>query len=204
VKSDIHTQAVRLTILVDTGSADLWVITESCQDGTCPGATGTAVPANTGDSTGAQVTLNFGDSTTGTTASGPINRVDTVIAGLSLPQHPFAAVDFTNSTIVGPGVPTSGILGLAFPSGRSVFIRHYFQPITFILISFFFFFSQVQSSVVINEVGNKLTIDKFLEDSASVGPLLSRLALSGQLEQPMFTVRPRRPRAVLLTSPQQC
>jgi hypothetical protein len=67
------------------------------------------------------VRIRFADmlfSFTGTTAQGPIHQADTQIAGLTLPKHPYAAVDFTNNTIVGPGVPTSGILGLAFPSGR--------------------------------------------------------------------------------------
>jgi hypothetical protein len=99
-------------------------------------------------------------------ASGPINKADTTIAGITLADHPYAAVDFTNSTIVGPGVPTSGILGLSFPTA-----------------------SQVQTQAAIKELGNSFTIDKFVQSTSSLGPLLTRMALSGQLDQPMFSVR---------------
>jgi hypothetical protein len=149
--------------------ADLWIISDACTTGSCPNAKGKSLPASTGKATGAQVTLNFGDSLTGTTATGPVNLADTTIAGITLPQNPFAAVDFTNSTIVGSGVPTSGILGLSFPTA-----------------------SHIMLETAVKELGSKFTIDSFIDSTASVGPLLSRMAISGQIDQPMFTVSSRR------------
>jgi hypothetical protein len=70
--------------------------------------------------TGADVTMQYGDSTTGTSASGPIVRADVTLAGITLAQQPFGAINFTDNGVVGPGVPTAGIFGLGFPSGRYV------------------------------------------------------------------------------------
>lgn len=66
------------------------------------------------------VSLQFGDSTTGTHASGPV-AVDTVtFAGLSLTNQTFIAVDDTDNTSVEDGA--GGILGMGFPTARSVHI----------------------------------------------------------------------------------
>jgi hypothetical protein len=62
------------------------------------------------------VTLNYGDSQTGTYASGPIGIETVTIAGLSLPNQTFAAIDNTTSSAVTFGA--AGIFGLGFPSER--------------------------------------------------------------------------------------
>lgn len=68
--------------------------------------------------TGGTVNLLYGDSSTGTHASGPIAQDTTTVAGLALPQQPFAAISDTNNTSVMQGA--NGIFGLGFPSGRCV------------------------------------------------------------------------------------
>lgn len=82
---------------------------------------------------GGSVQLLYGDSFTGTHASGPVAQDVAAIAGLSMSQQVFAAVNDTNSTAVGRG--TNGIFGLGFPSERWVLntfccprIQEQFQP----------------------------------------------------------------------------
>jgi hypothetical protein len=65
---------------------------------------------------GTDVTMNYGDSTTGTYASGPVGKDTATIAGLSVSNQQFAAIDNTTSTAVSFG--SAGILGLGFPSER--------------------------------------------------------------------------------------
>jgi hypothetical protein len=67
---------------------------------------------------GGSVNLLYGDSSTGTHASGPIAQDITTVAGLALPQQPFAAISNTNNTSVMQGA--NGIFGIGFPSGRCV------------------------------------------------------------------------------------
>jgi hypothetical protein len=78
------------------------------------------VSASKLDLTGADVKLSYGDSKTGTSASGPIAQEKVTLAGIELAQQPFGAINATDNTVVGPHVPSSGIFGLGFPSGRQV------------------------------------------------------------------------------------
>ena len=48
--------------------------------------------------------------------------------------------------------------------------------------------SQVQAAVVNDKFNSPQTTDQFIEAAATYGPLTTRLALSGQLEQPMFSL----------------
>ncbi|KAJ7585746.1 aspartic peptidase domain-containing protein [Mycena floridula] len=108
------------TLHLDTGSSDLWVVSDRCTTGACDGANLQSVQTDAGgfDNTGASVSLYYGDSTTGTFARGPIVAGDVSIAGLSIPSQLFASIDATTNQIVRYG--TSGIFGLGFPSGSVV------------------------------------------------------------------------------------
>ncbi|KZT71082.1 acid protease [Daedalea quercina L-15889] len=100
------------TLVLDTGSSDLWVVSDACS-GEC---TDSVVPlysiASLND-TGLDVLLLYGDSRSGTYASGPIGQDTVGIGSLSIQSQTFAAVNSTNTTIFATG--SAGILGLGFP-----------------------------------------------------------------------------------------
>ncbi|KZV64764.1 acid protease [Peniophora sp. CONT] len=161
----------KTSVNLDTGSSDLWVATSDCLV-TSPACTasntlqaisskGLKLPA--GLTVEPSVNLLFGDSKTGTHASGPVNAETAAIAGLSLGAQVFAAVNDTDSSAIYGG--SSGILGMGFFSA-----------------------SQVQAAVVNDKFNSPQTTDQFIESAATYGPLTTRLALSGQLEQPMFAL----------------
>ena len=100
----------------DTGSSDLWVMSDTCQTSTCEKSTSVPYKTATGRNTGAEVNLRFGDSTTGTHASGPVVLDTVALAGLSMENQPIAAINNTNNNAVRFG--TAGLIGLGFPSQR--------------------------------------------------------------------------------------
>ncbi|EPQ51101.1 acid protease [Gloeophyllum trabeum ATCC 11539] len=149
---------------LDTGSSDLWVVSSACQTGGCEKSTWPQYPLSTFEDTGADVLMQYGDSTTGTSASGPVGRDTVTLAGLSIQSQPFAAVNKTDSSVVVDN-DAAGIFGLGFPSE-----------------------SQVQAAVVNQQFNTPKTTDEFVSTTSQNGPLLSRLAMTGQLAQPMFTI----------------
>ncbi|KAJ7680759.1 aspartic peptidase domain-containing protein [Mycena polygramma] len=148
---------------LDTGSSDLWVISSDCVADACAKSSTMRVPAATLRKTGANVTMRYGDSSTGTFASGPI-AMDTVsIAGVAIDNQLFAAIDDTTNTVVQFGA--AGIFGLGFPSE-----------------------SQIQGQAVTHQFGTTATTDHLIAASYAAGPLISRIAQSGALQMPMFTI----------------
>ena len=104
--------------LPDTGSADLWVISESCT-GNC-NSTVPLYPQTSFQSTGQNVQLLYGDSRTGTHAAGPIGKDSVGVAGLSVADQYLAAIIDTNTTVLETG--SAGIFGLGFPAIRHVVV----------------------------------------------------------------------------------
>ncbi|TBU23468.1 acid protease [Dichomitus squalens] len=99
-------------LLLDTGSADLWVVTDQCGD-SCVQANVPLYPHADLTPAGQDVQLLYGDSRTGTHATGPIGTATVGVAGMSIPDQYFAAIVDTNTTVLQTG--SSGILGLGFP-----------------------------------------------------------------------------------------
>lgn len=60
--------------------------------------------------------LLYGDSLTGTHANGPIGQDTVALAGLSLSDQFFAAINSTNTSVLETG--SAGIFGLGFPLNR--------------------------------------------------------------------------------------
>ncbi|KAG9077974.1 Type I transmembrane sorting receptor [Ceratobasidium sp. UAMH 11750] len=110
----IGTPGQKFRIIFDTGSADLWVPSFSCQG---PGCKDKARYTPSSSSSAARIvsekefSISYGD---GSTVSGPI-YLDTVSAGgLSATRQIFSAV--TNESSIFAQDPSDGIMGLGFSS----------------------------------------------------------------------------------------
>lgn len=104
-------------LVLDTGSSDLWAISDACvncTDGSIP-----LFPAASLQSAGIDVSLKYGDSSTRTHAIGPIGTSSMGVAKLKMDGQYFAAIDDTNTTIAATG--SAGIFGLGFPIASVVF-----------------------------------------------------------------------------------
>jgi len=101
---------------IDTGSSDLWVVSDKCTEG-CSSSQ-SAYPQASFQYSGVDADLWYGDSTTVTSASGMIGKDTVTLAGLTLQDQYFVAVNRTNFTLGEVGA--SGIFGLGFPVIRYV------------------------------------------------------------------------------------
>jgi len=152
-----------MAVHLDTGSSDLWVISEACQSPLCKNSGLPHYPSSSLNASGLSVVMNYGDSKTGTYASGPIGNDIASVAGVAMLNQQFAAINATTNPTIQYGA--AGIFGLGFPTG-----------------------SLIQASVTSQNSHDSTTTDDLLAAISSNGPLLSRMAMSGQLAQPMFAI----------------
>lgn len=150
---------------LDTGSSDLWVTTDKCTSSGCASMSSVHYPSSALSKTSPPVPIRlaYGDSKTGTFARGNVFEETVTVAGITMPNQHFGAIDETTNPVVAFG--TSGIFGLGFPSG-----------------------SKVQEVMVDFENDQPSTTDAFVDSMFIDGPLLSRLSMTGNLEHPMFSV----------------
>ncbi|KAG6916182.1 hypothetical protein DXG01_008112 [Tephrocybe rancida] len=149
--------------LLDTGSSDLWVVTDACGAGTCKGASVGRYPSSKERPSGTNITLLYGDSTTGTSASGIVGLDTASVATVAMADQPLGLINSTDNPIVQFGA--AGIFGLGFPAG-----------------------SKIQEARVIDKFGPITTTDDFIQATYTDGPLLARMAVTGELESPMFSI----------------
>lgn len=104
--------------IADTGSSDLWVITPDCHTSECDASDAPRYGTNSDDEcfqTGSTaVDLRFGDSLTGSYARGLVDRDTVTLAGFTMENQTFAAVNDTDNYAITNGA--AGVLGLGFPA----------------------------------------------------------------------------------------
>ena len=100
----------------DTGSSDLWVVSDKCTQG-CSSSQ-SAYPQASFQYSGVDTQLWYGNATIHTAVSGKIGKDTVALAGLTLQDQYFIAVNQTNTTLGLTG--SSGIFGLGFPVRRYI------------------------------------------------------------------------------------
>ncbi|EIW59326.1 acid protease [Trametes versicolor FP-101664 SS1] len=149
---------------LDTGSSDLWVMSSTCRTKQCRQSTATPYDVSkTFKASGGNVDLRYGDSVTGTHADGPVGRDTVTLAGLTLEGQSLAAINDTDNSAISNG--GAGILGLGFPAQ-----------------------SFVQAAVISAEIPNTVGTDTFVEQTAKSGPLVPRLILADEIDDPLFAI----------------
>ncbi|KAJ3786183.1 aspartic peptidase domain-containing protein [Lentinula aff. detonsa] len=119
----INIGGTELSVDIDTGSSDLWVISDICASPDCT-RSNPSVPSSGFHSSSYPASLFYGDSLTGTHAFGVIGTDTMEISprgrhGLPIlkPQY-FAAIYDTNTSVLETGCV--GLLGLGFPINRRI------------------------------------------------------------------------------------
>ncbi|RPD62529.1 acid protease [Lentinus tigrinus ALCF2SS1-7] len=153
------------SVNLDTGSSDLWVMSDACKTTQCQRSTAKPydVTKSFKPTDNASVQLQYGDSVSGTHASGPVGRDTVTLAALTLKDQTLAAVDDTDNSAVQNG--GAGIMGLGFPAQ-----------------------SFVQAAAINAEFNNPSGTDTFIEQTANYGPAVSRLILADMIDDPLFAV----------------
>lgn len=196
----VQVGGIETPLVLDTGSADLWVVSDSCSD--CVTEV-QLYPQATFQPTGLTAQLLYGDSRTGTHATGPIGKDKAGVAGLTIDDQYFAAIVDTNTTVLETGV--AGIFGTGFPavsilwrqllaaelSGQPPSKRRRFDHATRIFPTFDFHRPTFPSFEFVS--GPSHPKRQQLQSSTAViasfatyGPLFSRLISQGAFAKPMF------------------
>ncbi|KAH9480354.1 Pepsin A [Psilocybe cubensis] len=153
---------------LDTGSSDLWVLSENCHLNSCERANGSRYMSFSSVSSGIDVDMHYGDSSTSAYAFGTVAFDKASVAGITMLDQAFAVIDDTTNHILESTAEVSGIFGLSFPIA-----------------------SRIQEEVSA-KTGALVQTDHFVEATPASGPILSRLAASGALHHPMFTIESQR------------
>ncbi|KIP05275.1 hypothetical protein PHLGIDRAFT_30987 [Phlebiopsis gigantea 11061_1 CR5-6] len=196
----VQVGGIETPLVLDTGSADLWVISKACT-GNCS-STVPLYPQTTFQSTGQNVQLLYGDSRTGTHAAGPIGKDSAGVAGLAVADQYLASIIDTNTTLLETG--SAGIFGLGFPaisvlwrqliqaqlneepptiSGRALadvdFRRTPFPSFDFLTKTISFEHHKRQNTSLRSSPEVIASFDTY-------GPLFTRLVADHRLAEPMF------------------
>lgn len=196
-------------VILDTGSADLWMLLDSCPNNCSRGLP--VYPHKSIKYSGVDARLFYGDSTTGTYAFGPIAKDTVTVANLSLPNQYFAGINQTDTNVSVTG--SVGILGLGFPVNSVIWnaLFNHQYPARTTTTSTRSSPTSSQSprstSLVVREDHNKpmhasrvlpnvalaamqslATVEQLLNTFVTNGPVIARMALSGLLSEPSFTV----------------
>ncbi|RDB16465.1 Pepsin A [Hypsizygus marmoreus] len=207
---------VSTPVVLDTGSSDLWVISDACA--ACPRSV-QLYPQATFQSVGLEARLLYGDSQTGTHAFGLIGKDTVNLAGLTLQDQFFAAINDTNTSVEDTG--NAGIFGLGFPVNSviwtALFIdqrnpgvskrsandmalnRPVFPDVSKLIgherTNFkrlpFPNITALRGGLMTNHDSRQASssfVDAIFQSYARTGPLLSRLVATSDLTSPQFTV----------------
>ncbi|KAF8483152.1 aspartic peptidase domain-containing protein [Gautieria morchelliformis] len=115
----VNVGQIETPLVLDTGSSDLWVVSDACKESACNGLP--LYPQASFQSAGLDASLFYGDSTTGTHAFGEVGRDIVGVAGLSIRNQFFAAINDTNTTVLQTG--SAGIVGMGFPVNSVVWAQ---------------------------------------------------------------------------------
>ncbi|KAF8628547.1 hypothetical protein AX15_003827 [Amanita polypyramis BW_CC] len=202
---------LNLPLVLDTGSSDLWVTSDACLID-CNNTI--KYHQTTFNSTGLEAHLYYGDSSSGTYAFGLIGTDTVSVAGLSLPQQYFVAINNTSTNVGGTG--SSGIFGLGFPFNSVVFndvlraelsqphTRSSEQPKSrkndaqrqqlnvhptkpSFSISTFPNLRHL-SKMTSQSTTSTSVVDATLSPFATLGPFISRLVATNALSEPLFAI----------------
>lgn len=155
---------------LDTGSSDLWSISTACTALSCPIHFNTSrISFPIFNRTKAVAQYSYGDADNLAFTSGPIVSGAVLLADFLVENQFIVAANATNTSLASEGI--SGVFGLGFPFGNA-------SPITNQLL---------QRMIPKNTSLNGVT-DILLSILALDGPMLPRLTLSGQLDEPLFTI----------------
>ncbi|KAF8320258.1 acid protease [Clavulina sp. PMI_390] len=198
-----------VTLLVDTGSSDLWALSDACKN--CSNGLPT-FPHKRLNYSGVDARLFYGDSFNGQYAFGPIGSATVQLANLSISQQYFAAINDTTTTTT--STLSVGLLGLGFPESSAIWnalFNHQYPSSSKTTTSLTSSTRSSHSSTTVTSVKRSshrprslarisslvdlasgmqslATVDQLLKTFITYGPLVARMSFSGLLKTPSFTL----------------